>query len=112
MVINMKQSKCVENNPDYTCTGMSSKLAIVTQKYWICRHLNTMMSKKGNSDIQSYWKSYWSNMEKTLRHLTHIFMTMCDFSHLRSDVRELANTRRKKKTESQAMASFQEEKNI
>lgn len=39
-------------------------------------------------------------------------MTVCDFSHLRSDVRELANTGRKKKTERQAMASFQEEKNI
>lgn len=44
--------------------------------------------------------------------LTHSFMTACDFSHVRSDVRELANTRRKKQTESQAMASFQEEKNI
>lgn len=41
---------------------------------------------------------------------TRIFMTVCNFSHLRSDVRELANTRRKK-TESQTMASFQEEKN-
>lgn len=42
---------------------------------------------------------------------THIFMTVCDFSHLRSNVRELTNTGRKKKTETQAMASFQEEKN-
>lgn len=69
---------CVENNPNYKCTGMSSNLAIITQK---CRHLSTMMGKKGKSDIQSYWKSYQSKTEKTLCHLriqgAHTFLWLC-----------------------------------
>lgn len=32
MVMNMKQSMCVENNPNYTCTGMNSNLATIIQK--------------------------------------------------------------------------------
>ena len=42
---------------------------------------------------------------------THIFVTVYHFSRLRSDVIELANMRRKRKTENQDMTSFQEEKN-
>lgn len=51
------------------------------KRYWICRHLSTMMGKKGKSDTQSYWKSYQSKTEKTLCHLqiqgARTFLWLC-----------------------------------
>lgn len=46
------------------------------------------LSEPSRKDLMSFMNS----------ESTRIFMTMCDFSHLRSDVRKLANTRGKKKT--------------